>query len=188
MSEIPENIWQQIQEGDRKSFEILFNKYYKSLCFYAYEIIKDFNYSEEIVSDAFLKIWTQRDNLLIKGSIKNYLFQIIHNRSLNLLRDLSTNKSGIHKKITEGYWKFIEETYIVNDFLLENIFAEEIQKKIDGVIANLPVQCREIFILSRFHGKSNQEIAMKFNLNEATVRVQIFRALNKIRDFLKTSV
>jgi RNA polymerase sigma-70 factor, ECF subfamily len=185
LSELAENIWNHIQEGDLKSFEIIYLQFYKPLCLFSFHITKNHELSEELVNDLFLKLWTNRKYIFIKGSVKSYLFQAIHNLSLNLVKGLSTNKVNIHTKVTESHWRFIEETYVVNDFLLENIIAEEIGTKINQVITGLPEQCRDVFILSRFKGKTNQEISNQLNIAENTVRVYIFKALSKIKDVLE---
>lgn len=185
MSELPENIWRLVQEGDKKSFEIIYHRLYKPLCLFALQIIKNRELSEELVNDLFLKIWTNREITIINGSVKSYLFQAVHNLSLNLVKHMATNKAHIFQRVSEANWKFIEETYIINHFLLENILAEETENKIRHVVDNLPDQCREIFILSRFQCKTNKEISKQFNLSENTVRVQIFRALCKIKEALE---
>lgn len=185
MTELPENIWKLVQEGDKKSFEQIYLSLYKPLCLFAYRIIKDRGLSEELVNDLFLKIWTNREFTIINGSVKGYLFQAVHNLSLNLVKHMATSKANIFNKITEAKWKFIEETYTINQFLLENIMAGETENKIRHIVDNLPDQCREIFILSRFQGRTNQEISKQLNITENTVRVQIFRALYKIKDALE---
>jgi RNA polymerase sigma-70 factor (ECF subfamily) len=185
LSELPDNIWTLVQEGDLKSFELVYHRFYKALCFYSFHITKNRELSEELVNDLFLKLWTNRNITIIKGSVKGYLFQATHNLSLNLVKSLLTNKSTLSEKITESHWKFIEETYVINDFLLENIVAEETKNKIENAVKSLPEQCREIFTLSRFQNKTNQEISKHLNITEETVRVQIFRALHKIKDQLE---
>lgn len=185
MSELPENIWKLVQEGDKKSFEQIYLRLYKPLCMFACNIIKDRELSEELVNDLFLKIWTNREFIIINGSVKGYLFQAVHNLSLNMIKQMSTNKAEILSRVTETKWKFIEETYMINQFLLENIMAEETENRIRHIVDNLPDQCREIFILSRFQGQTNQEISKQLDLAENTVRVQIFRALHKIKESLE---
>lgn len=185
MTELQDNIWNLVQEGDEKSFKLIFHRFYKPLCFYSYSLTKNKELSEELVNDLFLKLWTNRNYTFIKGSIKNYLFQATHNLSLNVIKSLLTNKSSLNQTISESYWKFIEETYIINDFLLENIVAEETKSKIERIVAGLPEQCREVFTLSRLQNKSNQEISKYLNITEETVRVQIFRALSKIKEQLE---
>jgi RNA polymerase sigma-70 factor, ECF subfamily len=52
-------------------------------------------------------------------------------------------------------------------------------------LEKLPPRCREIFILSRFEGVKNQEIANRLGLSKRTVELQIFNALKGLRIDLK---
>ncbi len=69
-----------------------------------------------------------------------------------------------------------------SDYPVGNLLAKELEDIITSEIEKLPEQCREIFILSRFDGLSHKEIAEKKNISENTVKVQIFRALKKIKE------
>ncbi|NJO69369.1 MAG: sigma-70 family RNA polymerase sigma factor [Bacteroidetes bacterium] len=59
--------------------------------------------------------------------------------------------------------------------------AEDCEKIINEIIDSLPDQCRQIFKLSRFQQMSNTEIATKLNISVSTVKTQIYRAIDKIR-------
>jgi RNA polymerase sigma-70 factor, ECF subfamily len=179
------DIWQKIQEGDEKSFEILYHKYYSSLCFYANQFVQNTEIVKELVQDTFLKIWQNRSQLTIRGSVQSYLYQTIHNQSINELKHLSRNKCKVHHLVDESYWKFIEDTYAIDEFLIEKLEAHETEGLINEVIARLPAQCRDIFILSRFAKKTSKEIAELLGLSENSVRTQIYRALAKIKDALE---
>ena len=53
-------------------------------------------------------------------------------------------------------------------------------------IEKLPKKCREIFILSKKDGYTNQEISEILNISIKTVETQISIAFSKIRDDLET--
>ena len=179
------NTWGKIQDGDEKSFENLYHTYYPSLCFYANQLVQDAELAEELVQDVFLKIWQNRSQIIIRGSFQSYLYQSVHNQSINSLKHLSTNKCKAFKLFGEAYWKFIEETYSIDVFLIENLEARETENLIHQAISGLPAQCREIFIMSRIAKKSSKEIAELLNLSENSVRTQIYRALAKIKETLE---
>ena len=65
-------------------------------------------------------------------------------------------------------------------------FAEsELETLISESMEKLPPRCREIFVLSRFNGLKNQEIAEKLNISKRTVELQISNALKLLRSDLK---
>jgi RNA polymerase sigma-70 factor (ECF subfamily) len=68
----------------------------------------------------------------------------------------------------------------------------ELAGKIERSIGALPEECRKVFVMSRTDGMSNREIASALGISENTVKVQIYRALKKLRvtlrDFLPVNV
>ncbi len=161
-------IFKRIQQSDESAFEILFKKYYKPLYNYARYYLDDVDVCHDIVQDVFGNIWELRNNLMINGSVKSYLFVSTRNTCLNHLKkqsvkrrvilNLLENSSGFH----DGH---------------EIIFGHEMAEKLDAVMEMLPGQCREIFTLSRFKGMKHKEIAQHLKISPKTVETQIYRAL-----------
>ena len=137
------------------------------------------------MQDVFLKIWQNRSELSIKGSFKAYLFQSVHNHALNVIRQQKTRKESVNLLGTEKTWKFISDTYDLNDNLIERIFSDETEVIIEQIIKKLPEQCRKVFLMSRFESLKNEEIATQLGLSENTVKTHIYRALQKIAFALK---
>ncbi|MEL6945711.1 MAG: hypothetical protein AAFO82_23900, partial [Bacteroidota bacterium] len=54
-------------------FELLFHRYYHSLCCKVCTLVQCEYLSEEIVSDVFIKIWKNRSHLSINTKLKYYL-------------------------------------------------------------------------------------------------------------------
>jgi RNA polymerase sigma-70 factor (ECF subfamily) len=76
---------------------------------------------------------------------------------------------------------------VENDFLFQpDLFVEsELQQQIAKAMEKLPERAREIFMLSRFKGISNDEIATQLELSKRTVETQISNALKILRNELK---
>jgi RNA polymerase sigma-70 factor (ECF subfamily) len=68
---------------------------------------------------------------------------------------------------------------------LEGIKMDELRNRIEQSMEHLPEQCRKILILSRTEELSHKEIAEQLGISENTVKVQIYRALIKLRVLLK---
>jgi RNA polymerase sigma-70 factor, ECF subfamily len=166
----------QIRQGNKKSFESLFREYYAPLCAFSRKYVKDPDECEEIVQSFFLKLWDKRQELEINISVKNYLFSSVRNRCLNYIK---------HEKIKQEYTaEILSNTETRNDstnFLMEVDLVE----KIDQSIAALPERRREIFVLSREHGLKYREIAEKMGISIKTVETQMGQALKELRENLK---
>ena len=62
--------------------------------------------------------------------------------------------------------------------------AAELESRIKSTIDNLPEQCRVIFCMSRFDGKTYSAIAAELNLSVKTIETQMGKALRVLREKL----
>jgi RNA polymerase sigma-70 factor, ECF subfamily len=174
-----ETLIQRFINGDQTAFELLFRFYYPGLVTFVSQIILDRDEAEEIVQDFFVNLWTSRKSIHQATSLKSYFFVSVKNRAFNYLK-----KEQIREK-TLGQLKELVE----NDFLFQpDLFVEsELQQQIALAMEKLPVRTREIFMMSRFKGLSNDEIATQLELSKRTVETQISNALKILREGLKNT-
>lgn len=172
-----ETLIQRFTSGDQTAFELLFRFYYPGLVTFVAHIISNRDEAEEIVQDFFVNVWTARKSIHQSTSLKSYLFVSVKNRAFNYLK-----KEQIREK-TLGKLKELVE----NDFLFQpDLFVEsELQQQIAKAMEKLPARTREIFMMSRFKGISNDEIATQLELSKRTVETQISNALKILREELK---
>jgi RNA polymerase sigma-70 factor, ECF subfamily len=174
---------EKLKKGDDRALEKIFLTHYTNLCNYAYEFVHDTSTAEDIVSDAFVWMWENREKLTIKTSLQSYLFKIVHNRCINYIQKLKVrdrySKDKILLTTSENHKTLGNANHPLN-----MLISKEMQERITKAIENLPPQCKEIFKLNRFHGLKNKEIAEKLHISELTVKKQMTIALKKLREML----
>lgn len=181
---LEQELLRSVVKGNKKGFEILFRTYYKRLCAYAVSFVSQNDLAEDIVTDVFLKLWEKRETQSIPESVSSYLFQSVKNSCINYLNREKNRKNTISEN--EINLLNLKIKYPVSDkYPLTDLIGQELEEKIRTEIEKLPEQCREIFYLSRFEELSHKEIAEKLGISENTVKVQIYRALIKLRTGLK---
>jgi RNA polymerase sigma-70 factor (ECF subfamily) len=166
-----------LKQQDKVVFNFIFSYYYSGLCVYARQFICSAEAAEDIVQDFFVTLWVKASDITINDSLRSYLFSSVKNRCLDAIR---------HKKVRERYEEamIVESTPGMSDCY--SIFVEsELRDAINKSLAKLPPRCREVFFLSRYHGKSNQQIAEKLGISKRTVELQISNALKILRVELK---
>jgi len=175
-------LWKKIKNNDKKSFEMLFNRFHDSLCLYSFRIIKNEEAAEEIVNDVFFKIWVKREQIQIIYGIKQYLFRSVFNASTDFIRQNISLSQYSFVAIDE----LIRETVGTNEEDIMNLFENDtIQKDVMDAIDRLPLQCKIIFCLSRFDLLTYNEISEKLNISVNTVKTLMSRALDALRKDLK---
>jgi RNA polymerase sigma-70 factor, ECF subfamily len=171
-------IWEKIKNNDKKSFEMLFNRYHYSLCLYAHGLVRNDEAAEEIVNDVFFKIWSKRDQIQINYGVKQYLFRSVFNASTDFIRqNLFLSRYSF---VEVDSW--INETIGTNEeYIFDLLDNEDVQKDVMKSIEQLPPQCKAIFCLSRFDLLTYNEISEKLNISVNTIKTQMSRALDSLR-------
>lgn len=167
-----------LKEGDERAFEIIFDKYFESLCLLSKGITKSYEAAEEIVEDLFLQIWQNCQINPVQTTIKGYLFKSVYNNSIKYL---AQNK---HKFVSLDSGEFYKEPY-VHEYPIQSIIARELEEKATEIIQSLPEQCRHIYQLNRSKNLKYHEIAEQLNITVGTVKTQMSRAYSKLREGLK---
>ena len=73
-------------------------------------------------------------------------------------------------------------------FDLEFASEDDIESRLDKALQSLPQRCREIFIMNKFEGMKQKDIAKHFNISVNTVENQMAVAYKKLREDLKDYV
>ena len=162
-----------IKDGDVNAFRKIYDLHSKPLFRFSFSYLKDSFEAEEIVQDVFLKIWENRSNIDEEKSFKSYLYRITVNKIFNELK---------HRVVKQKYEQHaINIDRHSNETPDSTMQFHELNSKLENLLAQLPEQQRTIFILSRWKGLSNAEIAEKLSLSIRTVENQIYRAAKFIK-------
>lgn len=165
---------------DKASFEELFRSYFTPLCSFAQKFVNDADEAKDIVHLVFINLWNKRQEIDINTSLKSYLFQGVHNRSLNYIRD--------HKKLVQ-FDTPQNEAELANYLeSRDHLESSEAEQRINKALDELPDKMREIFMMNRFDGFKYREIADKLDISIKTVETQMSRALKILRDKLSDMI
>jgi len=162
-----------IVEGDEQAFSVLFFKYLPILQIFATKFTKSDDAAEEIIQDAFLRVWLNRDKLAEVENVKAYLYKYVSNECLSYLR-----KKLKEDKVIDA---FTNKQPNSHNSTSEEINLNEITKIIAGAVEKLPEQRKNIYQLSRRDGKSIPEIAEILNISPNTVKNALVISLKSIR-------
>lgn len=168
-------LFQHMVQGQKDAFDALFRKYYQPLCRFARFFTDNRSDAEEAVQSAFIALWENRQEITISRSLKAYLYQMVRNNALMLLRKENTRKQY------EQQYVEIQEIDIPSEKPLTD---EEINKFVSKGLSVLPEKCRMIFSLSRYDGLTYDEIAEYLEISPKTVENQMGIAFQKLREFL----
>ena len=156
----------QLKQGNQLAFTILYNTYSDQAYRLAFKYLCNKELAEDAVQNLFMKIWTKRDCLDERRPLNHFLFTVLKNDILNILRDSKNN------------------IFVLDDCLelLERIDDDQVDDEIDR---EQLAQRRKIFSLKISGQYSNQEIADKLHLSINTVKFQYSQALKQIKELIR---
>jgi len=152
-------------------FEELYAKHSKSLYNFIYYKCGNQAQSEDLVQEAFIKMWNNCAKVLFEKA-KSFLYTVTNNLFLNEVA---------HKKVVLKY-KQIPKNEATNEdpeFLLEE---KEFMVKLQNAIADLTDGQREVFLLNRIDKKTYKEIAILLNISVKAVEKRMHGALLRMRE------
>lgn len=163
---------------DSKAFQLIYEKYSRSLISFAASYLPDISDAEEIIQSVFVELWENRAQLDPDRFAKNYLYKVTVNKVFNHLK---------RKVIERKYLQYVD-ALDMNTFneAERKIYDEELNEILNQLLEQLPEQQRKIFYLSRWDGLSHKEIAEQLQISVRTVENQIYRAVKYIRENIKT--
>ena len=164
-----------LRAGDETALDSIFEKYYRYLYAIAYQITADANLSKDMVQEVFLRIWQNKERILVTTTLKGYLQRSVINQCLTQKRSSNSRMVWTDTPLPQ------RDTFADVQALLE---AQDLQTALQAAITELPEQCALIFRLSRFEEMSYQEIADHLGIAPKTVENQIGKALKVLRQRL----
>ena len=174
-----------LKNNDEEFLKIIFRLYYSGLCAYAATFVKASDLAEEIVQETFIKFWESRANINVENSLKAYVFRSVHNNCINYLKNSEVLKRQ-SKRMTEEIL-YHNEVALRNfsPAVIDDLISEELEKKLNHVLGELPLQARKIFMMSRFDQLTYDEIADRLGISVNTVKTQMKRVLSKLREIFR---
>lgn len=167
---------EEIKQGNDRAFEFLFKTYYPRLRGYAIRFVEDEETARDIIQECFLRFWEKRQ-LLSAVSVTSLLFAMVRNGCLNYLKHLAIVEKHRLEYLSRADG---EERLYYADFALDaehKLLYTELQEQIGYVMNQLSDRSREVFILSRFKGFKNREIAEQLSISTTAVEKHIAKAL-----------
>lgn len=174
------------REGDREALRILFDQNKDKIFALAYHYTKNSQDAEDILQDTFIKAFRSlpRFNLQNGTRFSPWLYRIGINSSIDHLRRSKSVKK--HHAEVGNLENISSDDSNSDPALIQQ--KSELREKIDQTLKTLSDQQRMVFILKHYQQLTIREIAEHLSITEGGVKKQLFRAVNSMKDSLKSLI
>lgn len=169
---------------DRKSFEHIYYLYGQRLINFACNFLPGKHAAEDLVHDSFIKLW-DRYHGKDMSSWAPLIFTIVRNSCLDHQRHASMENNLFKSRLenTEDSERLFS-LLMLGDVSDQVTIYRQLETELHQIIEKLPARCREIFLLSRYEGMSNKDIAIRLGISEQAVKNQVSKAMKVLKQSL----
>jgi RNA polymerase sigma factor (sigma-70 family) len=160
--------------GDRNSLRALYDRDAAAMIGVARRILRRRDLAEEAVHDAFVQVWHRADSFdRLRGSGRSWLFAIVRNRALTILRD------GAREDLTDR--PALEEEPDLEPSPEAIVAGLSDASRLRRCLEALEPSRRAGIVMAYTHGLSHGEIAARLAVPLGTAKSWIRRAFASLR-------
>lgn len=171
-----EELVMQLQNRNQHAFSYLYDNYSGALNGVIYRLVEDKELAEDILQEAFIKIWNNFSNYdATKGRLFTWMINLTRNLTIDTLR-------------SKGYKK--QSKISGNENLVCNLPDTTTAAKFDGMglrkqLINLKPEQRSIIEMAYFSGHTQDEISKEVGIPLGTVKSRMRSAILELRKMLQ---
>jgi RNA polymerase sigma-70 factor (ECF subfamily) len=175
-------LMRQVQDGSQSALDTLYRRNAAKAVNVAYSILGDRDLSEEVVQEAFWRVWQRASQFQIeRGQFVNWLVGIVRHLALDEL-DRRKNFSLFE------YDPDMDSEPPPADQVTEN-FADGVLDRVQtehiwAAVTTLPQPQRQVIELSYVHGLTREQIARKLGEPLGTIHTRAALGLRKLRTLI----
>jgi RNA polymerase sigma-70 factor (ECF subfamily) len=167
------------QGGNAEAFKKLHEEFYSGLYYFAYRLTGKNDEADDIVAEAFWKLWKMKSGFQSYLNIKAFLYISVRNACINHLNKLK-RKAG-DKKELQHLFTGQEEPLYRAEVLQEEMIRAEAVEYFYNEVKKFPQQMRKIFEMRLKKNMAYVVIAGELNISQANVRNQIAAGIRRLK-------
>ena len=183
--EVEIELLRRVGDGDRKSFEDLYDRFSGVLFSAALQILNDQREAEDVLQDVFIQIWD-----------KAKLYNSARGKPLTWAMTLTRNKAIDRLRSAQRRYRLQDqverETKVINQVIMkdsaEEVDALEKGRIIRSAVLQLSKEQREAIELAFFAGLTQNEIAQELKQPLGTVKARIRRGMLRLKEIIASRI
>jgi RNA polymerase sigma-70 factor (ECF subfamily) len=155
---------------DAETFKQQYLPHHAKLYRIAFRLLGNRNDAEDIVQEAYIKLWQKRDDLKDVLNTESFAVTVLKNLCLDFLRQHRPESGQVPDILPEG-----------EDSLMEQIENRDRLALVERIVAQLPEQQKRLVQLKHWEGLPDREIEAMTGLKRGNIKVILSRARKNIR-------
>lgn len=167
-----ENTLRKVTQGDEEAFSQLYNFYKTPALRFSISLLKDEEEAENLTQELFLKIWIRREQIKPEQNFTSFLFTCLRNMAFDYFKKMEKNQ--------QMRLNYLDMMDVQSDDEMEE--TERRICNVQNAVESLSTKRKQILKLNIEEGKSYQEIAEFLRISKNTVKNQLVKAKQLLRE------
>jgi len=165
------------QKKPRDDFKTVYETVFPIIIRIAYRITNDPDVAEEVCQEAFIRYYERRNAIPDADQAKYWLIRVCKNLSLN-----HEKRKGRERR---AYERVFHEPKRSQDTGETKVLKDETSEAVQEALSALPENLRVVLVLKEYANLNYKEIASIVGISEGNVKVRVFRARERLAEFLR---
>lgn len=161
---------------DEAAFNNMVQAYSATLMHTAMHITRHRQSAEDIVQEAFLRLWQNRSKV-VPYNMGGWLHTVTTHLAYKHIKKLKRNSTYIKLTLTQQNWHTDVE---------DRLLQKETQRTYTTAYMRLPEKQQAVYRLSREQGLSRDEIACQLSISPNTVKNHLLKAVQFMKEHIQT--
>lgn len=167
------------EKHKNSAFRELLDLYQERLYWHIRKLVLTHENADDVLQNTFLRIYRNLPNFKQKSSLNTWMYRIAYNESLRFLED--------QKKKTHYAMDDVSTRYL-NNLVADPYFeGDEIQMKLQSILASLPEKERQIFQMKYYDDLKFREIEAVLDMKESTIKTSYYKTVKHIQNTIQAT-
>lgn len=173
-ADIDDRLMVGVQEGAVSLLGVLFERHQRALFNFFFRLTGSRQTSEDLVQEVFLRILRYRATYRPHSQFRTWMYHLARHVHIDRV------KAARHEVAIDAVAEPVDRTATTVDQLAQ----AQARALLRQALLRLPVEKREVLVLSRFHGLSYAEVGDVLGCEANAVKVRVFRAMQQLRQIV----
>jgi RNA polymerase sigma-70 factor, ECF subfamily len=166
-----------VGQGDSEAFTILYDRYGRAAFSLAYRVMGERQAAEDLVQDAFLKLWRSATSYRPeRGSVRTWLLSIVRNRSIDQLRSHASRRRMQDRIEASAPRSQPSEAFA-------ETWRNSQRDRVRDALNTLPPEQLKVLELAYFSGYTHAQVSELLDVKLGTIKGRMRLGLKKMRDY-----
>jgi len=172
-----ENLISFVGQGDAEAFTILYDRHGRAAYSLAYRVMGERQAAEDLVQDAFLKLWRSATSYRPeRGSVRTWLLSIVRNRGIDQTRSQASRRRTQEKIEASAPRSQPSEAFA-------ETWRNSQRDQVREALNTLPPEQLKALELAYFSGFTQVQVSELLDVPLGTMKGRMRQGLKKMRDY-----